>query len=57
MNADKAREIFNEAIKNSTDETHTAKLELLREYACNPEFRADLKKYIYTLVEQRLQNS
>lgn len=34
-----AREIFNAAISNEKDADRIAKVELLREYFCNPEFR------------------
>ena len=37
-----AREIFNAAIANETDADRIAKVEMLREYFCNPAFRESM---------------
>ena len=38
-----AREMFNQAIAQTTDAEDIAKLETLREYFTNPDFRAEME--------------
>ena len=47
MTNTEAREIFNAAIANETDADRIAKVELLREYFTNPEFRAAMADEVY----------
>lgn len=42
MTATEAREIFNSALVGETNPERIAKVELLREYFCNTEFKAAL---------------
>ncbi len=46
MNSQQAREIFNAAIAGETDADRIAKVELLREFFCNPEFRAAMQQEV-----------
>ena len=50
MTRNEARAIFNQAIENETDADRIAKIELLREYFTNPEFRQKLADYVYEQV-------
>lgn len=47
MNADNARAIFDNVAKNTTDKDAKARIEILREYFCNPEFRAWLHGFAW----------
>lgn len=49
MTNEEARAIFNEVISKQTDEAKIAKLEVLREYFTNPEFRANLEEFTFNL--------
>ena len=42
-----AREVFNQMIRNAKDADATAKLELAREYFCNPTFRSALEDHLW----------
>jgi len=47
MNTEQAREHFNDAIARQTDPDRRARLELAREYFCNPEFRRALEDHLW----------
>lgn len=47
MNAQQAKEVFNQVIAASTDADKIAKLELAREYFTNPKFRFALEQMIW----------
>lgn len=49
MNNQEARRIFDQAIANETDQDRIARVELLREYFTNPEFRAALLDHVAEL--------
>lgn len=46
MSNEQAREVFNAAIAKETDPDRIAKVELLREYFCNPEFRSAMENEV-----------
>lgn len=48
MSAAEARRVFDSAIA-AADPGQVAKLELAREYFCNPSFRAALADHVYAL--------
>ena len=41
------KKIFNQAIKNTDDADTIAKIEIVREYVTNPEFRTKLQQIIW----------
>lgn len=47
MNTEQAREQFNAAIDRQTDPDQRARLELAREYFCNPEFRSAIEDHLW----------
>ena len=47
MTATEARKVFDDIIAGETDPEQVAKLELTREYLCNPAFRAALEEYTF----------
>ena len=56
MTTDEARTIFDEAIAATTDPEVKATRELLREYFCNPAFRAEMHEMIYQINNQEVQS-
>jgi hypothetical protein len=50
MNSNEAREVFNSAIANTSDQDEKAKLELAREYFTNPSFRKALAEAVWQKV-------
>ncbi len=51
MTDEQAREIFNNAAKKAAekdDKDAVAKIELIREYLTNPQFRESLSNYLWT---------
>ena len=49
MNAIEARKIFDKVISETQDPDRIAKLELLREYFCNPAFKSELEKITFEM--------
>lgn len=49
MNQTEARKIFNAIIAETTDREQRAKVELLREYFCNTEFRAAMLDEVWKM--------
>lgn len=47
MTNEQAREVFNQAIRNTTDADAIANIELAREYFTNPTFRKALEDHIW----------
>ena len=52
MTNQQAEEIFNQAIKNATTAEQIAKVELLKEYFTNPEFRDAMSEYLFNIQDQ-----
>lgn len=52
MNSNEAKQIFQNAIDNETNADRIAKLELLREYFTNEDFRKALEAYLFEQQEQ-----
>jgi hypothetical protein len=55
MNANEAKQIFQNAIDTSTDADRTAKLELLREFFTNEEFRKAMAEHLFNQQEEKAQ--
>lgn len=53
MTATEARAIFDSAIASTTDADAIARLELAREYFCNPDFRCQLAEFLYQTSTRR----
>jgi hypothetical protein len=51
VTSNEARRVFNAALAGITDPDRRAKIEVAREYFCNPAFRAALKQF---LVAQKM---
>ena len=49
-NPDKARQIFDSYIATITDPDRIANLELVREMACNSEFRNEVTEYVASVL-------
>jgi hypothetical protein len=49
MNAKQAREMFDAAIKAHSDQNAIARLELAREFFCNPAFRKTLEQKVWEI--------
>lgn len=47
------REMFNQVIATQTDPDKIAKLELCREYFCNPEFKAWLQDFVWAANQEK----
>lgn len=52
MNTEQAKRIFNDAIAKQTDADKVARLELVREYFTNPEFRTALHDHVWAINQQ-----
>jgi len=50
-NPSEARAIFDAAYAAETDPDKRANIELLREYACNPEFKKGLEDYSFAMTK------
>lgn len=47
MTDQEAREVFNQMIEKATDKDTIAKLEMVREFLTNPDFRANLEQFTW----------
>jgi hypothetical protein len=53
MTDEAAREIFNQTIETATDADLIARLEIAREFFTNPEFRAKLADFVWSINDRR----
>jgi hypothetical protein len=49
MTNTEAREIFNQAILTSKDADQIARIEIVREYLCNPNFRKAIEDHVWQI--------
>jgi hypothetical protein len=54
MTTEQAKEIFNNAIKNSKNADQIANIEICREYFTNPEFKKFLEDITFTVNHKEL---
>lgn len=47
MTNEEARKVFDSALSKIKDPEQVEKIELVREYFTNPEFRSNLEKFVY----------
>ncbi len=48
-----AREVFNAAILEAKTEEQKDKIEMIREYFCNPEFRIALGDFVFEFTQEK----
>ena len=53
MTNTEARKILNSAIANETNADKVAKLEVVREYLTNPDFRKKLEDYVWNINQAK----
>jgi hypothetical protein len=50
MTNEQARDIFNQAIASTTNADQIARLEVVREFLTNPEFRKNLSDFVWSTL-------